>query len=102
MSRLLRSRSHVDYSSESLNDSVFTVLSASKWNRDTTRYMNIKVIDVNEMFATNTIGLPDEAKHIVIPEWTGENWLNNVNIRTSSYDNKIKTLIKIIIKSIII
>lgn len=91
MSRTLRPRSRVDYSSESINESVFTVESASKWKEDTTRYMKIKVVDVQQLFSHTY--LPDEAKPIIIPEWTEGIWLKNVNIKTSHYNNKVKTLI---------
>ena len=91
MSRLLRSRSSVDYSSEGANQSVFTVESASKWKEDTTRYMKIRVVDVDKMF--NFTDLPDEAKPIIIPEWKNGDWLRNVNIKASHHDNNVKTLI---------
>lgn len=91
MSKVLRPRSTVDYSSGSQNDSVFTVESASRWRADTTAYMKIKVEDVPDMF-TN-VSLPDEAKPLVIPEWTNGDWLRNVEIKTLLYGNKVKTLI---------
>ena len=91
MSRALRPRSSIDYSSESRNDSVFTVESASKWKEDTTRYMKIKVVDVHEMFPP--ADLPNEAKLLVIPEWVDGEWLKSLNIKTSQYGNKVKTLI---------
>ena len=91
MSRSLRPRSSVDYSSEGKSESAFTVNSASKWKEDTTRYMKIKTVDVERMFLS--MELPDEAKPIVIPEWTDEEWLRRVHVKTSRYDNSIKTLL---------
>lgn len=91
MARALRLRSDVNYSNYSINESVFTVESASKWKEDTTRYMKIKVVDVHYMFSD--IDLSCEAKLLVIPEWTDGNWLRNIDIRKSKYDNKVKTLI---------
>ncbi len=91
MSRALRPRSSVDYSSESRHDSVFTVESASKWKEDTTRYMKMRVIDVGELFAHTD--LPDEAESLVIREWKSGEWLRSVNIKTLKYDNKVKTFV---------
>lgn len=45
--------------------------------------MNIRVTDVREMYAP--MKLPDEAKLLVIPEWTSKEWLKSVDIRTSQY-----------------
>lgn len=91
MLRTLRNRSSVDYSSESKNESVYAVESASKWKQDTTQYMNIKVKDVQEMFPQTD--LPGEANSLILPEWTDGDWLRGVNLLTSHHDNKSKTLI---------
>jgi hypothetical protein len=56
---------NIDYSDDSINESVFTVESASKWKEDTTRYMKIKVVDVHSMFSD--IDLSCEAELLVIP-----------------------------------
>jgi hypothetical protein len=91
MSATLRPRRSIDYSSESRNESVFTVESASKWIGDTTRYMKIRVVDVQNMSSLGN--LPDEAKSLVIPEWINGEWLRSLSISTSQHDNKVKTLI---------
>ena len=109
MARAPRPRSNVDYSDDpvggaqdtsSKGESVFTVESASKWKEDTTRYMKIKVVDVHPfrrgsgqepMFPD--IDLSDEAKLMVIPEWTDGDWLRRIDIKESKYDNRVKTLI---------
>jgi len=87
----LRPRRSIDYSSESINESVFTVESASKWREDTTRYMKIRATDVQELFPRED--LPGEAEPLVMPEWTCGEWLKNIDIKTSDYSNKVKTLI---------
>jgi len=91
MARALRLRSNVNYSDDSINESVFTVESASKWKEDTTRYMKIRVVDVHSMFSD--IDLSCEAELLVIPEWTEGDWLKSIDIKKSKYDNKVKTLI---------
>lgn len=88
----LRPLPNVDYNSESKSDTVYTVGSASKWEENTSNYMNIKVNDVQGMFPEG-LDLPDEAKLLMVPEWTNEEWLTNVNIKALRHDNKIKTLI---------
>ena len=87
----LRSRpsSSTSYSAD---ESVYTVGSASKWREDTTQHMRIKVVDVQDMFPS--INLPSEAMSLVIPEWNNSQWLMSVDIKSSPYDNKIKTLIQ--------
>ena len=92
MSRTLRPRSDIDYSSESQNESVFTVDSASQWKPATTKYMNIRVTDVQELFPKKD--LPNEAKPLMIVEWTDGRWLRDVDIKTAPYNNQIKTLIR--------
>lgn len=92
MSRNLRPRSDIDYSSESQNESVFTVDSASQWKPATTKYMNIRVTDVQELFPKKD--LPNEAKPLMIVEWTDGRWLRDVDIKTAPYNNQIKTLIR--------
>ena len=92
MSRTLRPRSDIDYSSESQNESVFTVDSASQWKPATTKYMNIRVTDVQELFPKKD--LPNEAKPLMIVEWTDGRWLRDVDIKTAPYKNQIKTLIR--------
>ena len=92
MSRALRLRSSVDYSSESRDDSVFTVESASRWKEDTTRYMKIKVVDVKKMFL-EAGKISCEAQSLIVPEWINGEWLRTVNIKQPKYGNKIKTLI---------
>ncbi len=84
MERTLRPRSNVNYT----NDSQDTVGSASKWKEDTTR---IRVDDVQEMFPC--ADLPADTKSLVIPEWKDEEWIRNVKVRDTVYDNKVKTLI---------
>ena len=106
MARALRPRSNVDYSDDSKNESVFTVESASKWKEDTTRYMKIKVVDVHPFRRDSgqkpregqepmfpDIDLSDEARSMVIPEWTDGDWLRRIDIKESKYDNRVKTLI---------
>ena len=100
MSRVLRSRTSVDYSIESKDESVFTVESASKWIKDTTKYMNIKVTDVHEMFPRTN--LPNQARSLIIPEWTDGEWLRNIDVKASSYDNKVKTIISKIRKVFVV
>ena len=78
-----------NYSSDGISESAFTVESASR----TTQYMKIKVIDVDEMFPGTRTDLPDEGQSLIIPEWTSGDWLQNVEIQTLQYNNKIKTLI---------
>ena len=78
--------------SGSIDESVYTVGSASKWREDTTRYMRIKVVDTQDMFPS--IDLPNEATSLVIPEWNDSQWLINIDIRSTLYDNKVKTLIQ--------
>ena len=84
-----------NYSSEGISESAFTVESASRWKKNTTQYMRIKVIDVDidEMFPGTRTDLPDEGKSLIIPEWTNGDWLQDVEIQTLQYNNKIKTLI---------
>lgn len=89
MARALRPRSNIDYSDDSRDESVFTVESASKWKEDTTRYMNIKVVDMLPMFSD--IDLSCEAQSLVMPEWTDGDWLRSIDIRRSKYDNRVKT-----------
>ena len=92
MDMVLRSSTSESKSkSKDKDESVFTVESASKWKTDTTKYMNIKVKDVRDMFLH--ANLPNDAKYLIIPEWENGEWLRNVDIRTSQYSNKIKTLI---------
>ena len=88
---LRSSNSESKSKSKDKDDSVFTVESASKWRTDTTKYMNIEVKNVRNMFLH--ANLPIEAESLIIPEWNNGDWLRNVNIRTSQYNNKIKTLI---------
>jgi hypothetical protein len=93
MSKALRPCSDIDYSSESRNESVFTIESASKWRKGTSQYMKIRVTDVHEIFPKEGSDILDDAKPLVISEWINGEWLKNVNVRTSHYSNKIKTLI---------
>jgi len=93
MSKALRPCSDIDYSSESINESVFTIESASKWRKGTSQYMKIRVTDVHEIFPKEGSDILDDAKPLVISEWINGEWLKNVNVRTSHYSNKIKTLI---------
>jgi hypothetical protein len=91
MSRALRPRSDVDYSSDSKNESVFTVESASKWKKDTSNYMKIRVTD--DVLPELNEDMSNDAKNLIIPEWINGEWLKSVNIKTLDYNNKIKTLI---------
>ncbi len=91
MAHSLRPHSSVDYGDDSRNESVFTVESASQWREDTTRYMKIKVVDAYHLFPDTD--LFNEARLLVIPEWTDGNWLRSIDIRKSKYDNRVKTLI---------
>ena len=89
----LRSRSHSSTRTESHpSESAFTVGSANKWTQYTTRYLNIKVTDVDELFPGQE-DLCNKAKKLIIPEWTEGEWLKHVDLKTASYDNDIKTLI---------
>jgi hypothetical protein len=92
MSRTLRPRSGIDYSSEGRDGSVFTVESASRWRAETSRYMGIRVNDVVDMFPRG-LDLPDEAESLIMPEWTDGEWLRSIDIKTLHCGNKTKTLI---------
>lgn len=87
-----RTRYDIDYSSEGKSETALTVESASKWGDNTSKVMNIEVNDAHEMFPKE-LDLPSEAKPLVIPEWINGGWLTNIDIKTLTYDNKVKTLI---------
>jgi hypothetical protein len=95
MSRTLRPRSYIDYSSESKTESEITNESASRWDKTSTEYRKIKVddvIDIHELFPEED--LPKEAKLLIMPDWERGEWLIGVNLKTAPYNDNIKTLIK--------
>lgn len=76
----------------SIDESVYTVESASKWDDSTTGHMNIAVKDVIDMFTR--MDLPAEAERVVLPEWKDSKWLIDIDLGRAPYSNSIKTLIE--------
>lgn len=86
----------MDYSDESSNHEhvVLTIQDVnftSSWSKHTTKLLNIVVRDVPQMLSS--VCLYEEAKMPVMPEWKNGSWLDNVDIKSLQYTNKVKTLV---------
>lgn len=91
----LRHRSgSFNYSSDSRNDTLFTVNSiesASKWGYSTVQHLNVRVTDMPTMFSNCTLN--DEAVQLTLPEWVSGNWLMKKDIGPMPHANRVKSLL---------
>ena len=89
----LRTRQEsTNYSGESRSDNAFTVdsiESTSRWGSLTVSHLKIKVIDVNELFSTQSID--GEATKLIMPEWKDGSWLES--IESAHCDSRVKSLL---------
>ena len=97
-----RSKLYVNYNEDSQenptvelqNFTVDSIPSTSYWDRNTTHALNIYVKDEEHIFGNIDENiLIGDASFLVISEWKDDDWLNNVDIKSLEYNDKIKTII---------
>ena len=97
-----RTRNELDSNSSSQDDpgtafAISDIKSTSKWEAGNAAFMKIEVTDVPDLHVLFENIISPEAQSLVIPQWTDENWLKNVNVENLN-DECSNTVVTLIVK----